>query len=137
MSIDKNFVMHAMRIIYGEFVLKSDEADELVKLLGSREEFLSWILFRRGLMVDFPEIRHALEEAANAKVVTPSNRRVEDEFPFFKKNNMLEAEAAFKALLDASEKVRKEVDEANDALKFFSFHHGCGALGHLLDIKAS
>lgn len=122
MSIDKIFVMHAMRIIYGEFVLKSDEADELVKLLGSREEFLSWILFKKEFVVDCLEVRHALEEMVNTKVVTPSSRRVEDEFPALKKKSILEVEAAFKALLDASEGMQKDVDGVNDVLKSFALN---------------
>lgn len=138
MNIDSTFIRNIMRIVHGSFVLKIHEAEALRALLGSREEFLAWLLLRNKLAVTYPEIGLALVDVASSSVVTSSTRRKESAPSPYEREDMLKMETAIKTLLEASKASDPAAHEVNVAVTSFAARHGNDALlGKVLGIKTS
>jgi hypothetical protein len=120
MNLDGAFVRTVMRIVCGEFAITSTEADALSVLLGSREEFLAWLLLRKKLAAKYREIGEALVETAAAAVVIFATPRKESTFPVFEREDWLVLEKAMKSLIAASDTARDATEEINAALASFA-----------------
>jgi hypothetical protein len=102
MNLDGAFVRTIMRIC-GEFAITSTEADAICTLLGTRDEFLAWLLLRKNLAAKHRDIGEALVESAAAGVVDFATPRKESAFPIFEREDRLALEKSLKALVAASD----------------------------------
>ena len=115
MNLDGAFVRTIMRIC-GEFAITSTEADGICTLLGTRDEFLAWLLLRKNLAAKHRDIGEALVESAAAAVVVFATPRKESTFPVFEGQDRLALEKSLKALVAASESSLPIIADVTTAL---------------------
>lgn len=136
MTFDGDFIRSIMRILYGKFVLTSREAEALAALLGSREEFLAWLLLRNGLAAKDDAIGHVLRDVATSAIVTSTTRRIESGYPVFERQDMVAMETEMKALLHATEAARDQSNKVNAVMISYMTRHGNDVLiGQTLGIR--
>lgn len=124
MNFDATFVHKAMCVVNGGFHMSEAEATKLCALMGSREEFLAWLLLRDNLASKHPEIGEALVAAAGSVVSSAATPRKESGFPIFERKADLAIEAAMKSLIEASESSTKAAKSLNDELDALATYHG-------------
>lgn len=138
MNFDGAFVHKVMQILHGGFTMTQAEADALSALVGSREEFLAWLLLRDDLAAKHREIGEALLAASASVVVSVSPPRTESGFPIFERNKALAVEAAMKSLIDASESSRRAARGLQEELGALASHQGrMQSIRHTLGLNAS
>ena len=106
MRYDGAFVYEVMHIVDDGFTMTRDEAEALSARLGSREEFVAWILLRGDLTKKHREIGEALVDASASVVSTTATPRMETGFPIFENQANLDIETAMKSLIESSEMSR-------------------------------
>lgn len=80
MSMDKAFVDAVWRVFLGE-IPSETEIEHVIRILGTQEEFLAWLVTRRDVLGVEPELSESLGEIANRADMMPVTRRVESGFP--------------------------------------------------------
>ena len=110
MRFDGAFVYEVMHIVDGGFTLTRDEAEALCARLGSREEFVAWLLLRGDLTKKHREIGEALVAASASVVSATTTPRTGGGFPIFENQANLDIEAAMKSLVEASEMSRSAAE---------------------------
>jgi len=124
MNFDGAFVQSVMRIIDFDFRMNEVDSQRLSGLLGSREEFVAWLLLRRDLTTKFPEVGDALLTASTSVAVSTASPRSESHFPIFERSAHLAIEVAMKSLIEASESSRRATEKLNEELSALAKHCG-------------
>ena len=124
MNFDKYFVQNVMKILNINFAMDVAEAESIRSLVGSREEFLAWLLLRKEVAIRNPALGAALAEVASLTCVGFVTERQERGYPIFEKKDRIALEGAMKALMMASEASKEASSEVNNIIGSLAVREG-------------
>ena len=107
MTLTVDLVRRVLFLFNGGRMARLDECERLTRVLGSREEFVAWLLLESGL--PGRGVTESLLRTANASVVLPSTRRTSDEQDHSSSISRARLEAVMKELLVLFEEKQERI----------------------------
>jgi len=117
MHLSAEFIHQISQILNGRCVRTRQESEKLRLLLQSREEFLAWLFVSDKLGQRYPEVASKLKEQAARKIVQPSTKRIESNFPLAQRRKVLAIETATKHVLEAMQSSRDVAEKLSTLTK--------------------
>ena len=115
MKLDPDFLTEVIGIVQGE-ITPAAEAVKIAALLDSNQEFLAWLLLRRGVAAADPQLAAQLVKIANTCIVKAESRLLQSEFPLEQQQAYYQLKDALREIITADCNVAEVGERAQQSL---------------------
>ena len=120
MSLHHSHVVNIQRAFFGTVSTRAD-AERFAAKLGSRQEFLAWLVLNFNPENEPNWLLKSIQELADQTVVTATTRRVESDYPLRQHESLIALERVLLGLIKSeSEQIGPIANEAYVALSRYS-----------------